>query len=561
MEKNSEEVDEDVFSVDRRSVLKGVGVAGLAGVGVSSATSNGSISETAGNSFDPIEATVDDVVSAITSGDTTATEIVDTYLERIGEYDETLNAFITVNESATSRAQELDKAFNESGPVGPLHGVPLVLKDNYNTSDLPTTGGSLTLEGFVPSEDAFTVNQLREAGAIVIGKGNMDEWAHGGSPGGGYSSLGGQTLNPYDLNRGPAGSSGGPAAAIAANLGIVSTGSDTGGSIRGPVAANALVGIKPTLGLTSRTGVIPFGLTLDVTGPMTHSVRDAATMLGVMSEVDTDDPKTYEIIEQAEGEDYTQYLDSDGLDGARLGIARDFFGGNDEVDESVNEAIDLMADNGAEIIDPITFPQELFDSVGDIYSTISDLEFKNYLNIYLSTYDDAPVETLEEVIEISDDPSFPINERVLERLIEAQSRGDFTNQFYQRTLETGPEMVKRALSAPLKDNDLDALIAPTSSCPPEPLPSADDIDYEIDYEVPDEIEYECENVPSRTILANISGYPEVSVPAAFTSDGLPTSVSFLGEAFDEPTLLKLAYAYEQQSMNRHPPEDFGALSG
>jgi amidase len=294
---------------------------------------------------------------------------------------------------------------------------------------------------------------------------------------------------------------------------------------------------------------------------MTHSVRDAATMLGVMAGVDTDDPKTYEIIEQAEGEDYTQHLDPDGLDGARLGIARDFFGGNDEVDESVNEAINLMADNGAEIIDPITFPQELFDSIGDIYSTISDLEFKNYLNSYLSTYDDAPVETLEEVIEVSDDPSFPINERVLERLIEAQSRGDFTNKFYQRTLETGPEMVKRALSTPIEDNNLDALIAPTSSCPPEPLPSADEVDYEIDYEVRDEIEYECEDVPSRTILANISGYPEVSVPAAFTSGGLPTSVSFLGEAFDEPTLLKLAYAYEQQSMNRHPPEGFGALGG
>jgi amidase len=292
---------------------------------------------------------------------------------------------------------------------------------------------------------------------------------------------------------------------------------------------------------------------------MTHSVRDAATMLGVMAGVDTSDPKTYESIDRT-SEDYTQYLDTDGLDGARLGIARDFFGGNKEVDEEINEAIEMMSANGAEIIDPIIFPEEFFDSIGDIYSTISDLEFKNYLNEYLDTYDEAPVESLEEVIEISDDPSFPINERVLERLKEAQSRGEFTNNFYQRTLKTGPEMVRRVLAEPIESNDLDALVSPTSSCPPEPVPSEDDVDYQIDYDVPDEINYNCEDVPFRTSLANISGYPEVSVPAGFTSGDLPTSISFLRQTFDEPTLLKIAYSYEQKSMHRRAPEKFGPLS-
>ena len=529
----------------RRTFLKLAGVAGAAGLASGSGSAQPTSESLQNDEFELIEATISEIRQAIVSETITATSLVEQYLERIEEYDETLNAFITVNENAVARAEELDETFEESGPVGPLHGVPVVLKDNYDTSDMPTTGGSLTLEGFVPAEDAFQVMKLREAGAVILGKGNMDEWAHGGAPGGGYSSLGGQTVNPYDTDRGPSGSSGGPAVAVAANLGVVGMGSDTGGSIRGPVADNCLVGIKSTLGLTSRSGIIPFGLSLDVGGPMTRTVTDAAVVLGATTGVDPDDPDTYKSVDRSY-DDYTQFLKEDALDGATIGVARDFFGGNEEIDEAVDAAIETMAEQEAEIVDPVTFPQELFDSTGDIYSTISDLEFKNYLNEYLAERD-APVESLQEIIELSSAPDFPIDETVLGRLLEAEGRGSFTDQFYQRTLETGPAMISRILLAPMEEHDLDALVAPTSTCPAEPLPSADDV------------EVECEDTPWRTGLNNISGFPDVSVPAGFTSDGLPISVSFTGPEFSEPTLLALAYAYEQASMERSPPEGFEAL--
>lgn len=537
---------QDIDPLFRREFLKSSAAAGALGLSASSSAAASTGSAQPFGDFDYLEASIPEIREDLVTGEISAETLIEHYLARIDSFDETLNAFITVNEDALHRASELDAQLAESGPVGPLHGIPVVLKDNYDTSDLPTTGGSLALEGFVPEEDAFLVQQLRDAGAVVLGKGNMDEWAHGGAPGGGYSSLGGQTVNPYDTSRGPSGSSGGPAAAVAANLGVIAMGSDTGGSIRGPVADNCLVGIKPTRGLTSRSGIIPFGLSLDVGGPMTRTVTDAAIALDVLNGVDTDDPATFKNPEQA-ADDYTETLDTDALSGVRLGVMRDFFGANDEVDQHIETAIDDMSAEGAEIVDPIELPETLYDSIGDIYSTISDLEFKNYLNEYLAARD-APVESLEEVIHLSSANDFPIDDTVYDRLVEAQERGSFTDQFYQRTLETGPDMISRIITTTLEENDLDALVAPTGSCPAEPLPSAD-------------VDYQCGETRGtfRTAIANIAGFPEVNVPAGFTSSGLPVSIAFLGPQYSEPTLLGIAYSYEQATLQRDPPEQFGAI--
>ena len=530
-------------AISRRSIMKIAGASGVAGlIGSQSSTV---AAEEGSDEFDPIEASVSDVIISITEGDETAHSVTKKYLERIEEYDDVLNTIITLNPDALDRADELDDELADSGPVGPLHGVPIILKDNLDTADMPTSAGSKILEDSVPPEDAFIVKQLREAGAIVLGKSNMDEWAHGGAPGGGYSSLGGQTLNPYNTDRGPAGSSGGSGAAPAANLGVLAIGTDTGGSVRGPVAANGLVGIKPTLGLPSRTGIIPFSTNLDVPGPMTKSVSDAAIVLGVIAGVDPDDPKTYQGIGKTR-EDYTKYLNQDELAGARIGFSHDFLGGNPEIDEKIETAVSDMQQSGATIIDSVEFPTEMLESIGDIYFPIVETELKHYLGEYFESLgDDAPVESLEDVIEISSESDFPIDNSVLERLESAQDRGPLTDNDYLQTLESGRGMLQRIVDQIMEENQLDALVAPTSDCPAEPIDPDSDTT--------------CESTPFRTAIANITGYPEVSVPAGFTSDGLPVSVSFFGRPFSEPQLLKLAYSYEQKTEHRAPPEEFGSL--
>lgn len=529
-------------TVSRRTAVKLAGVAGLGSLLSGRSAAGG---EEHGNGFDPIEATISEIYAAIVQGDQTARSVTEHYLDRIEAYDDVLNTLITLNTDALARANELDETLAESGPVGPLHGVPMILKDNYDTSDMPTSAGSRILEDSVPPEDGFVVQQLREAGAIVLGKGNMDEWAHGGAPGGGYSSLGGQTLNPYDTDRGPAGSSGGPAAAAAANLAVFGMGTDTGGSIRGPVAANGLVGIKPTRGLASRNGIVPFALSLDVPGPMTRSVADAAIVLGVMAGVDPDDPETYKGIDQTH-DDYTTFLGENGLAGARVGLMRDFFGGNPEVDNAIEAAATDMQRAGATVVDPVELPSEAIESVADIYYPIAETELKHYLGEYFDSLgEDAPVESLADVIEISSDPDFPINDTVLGRLEDAQTRGSLTDDHYRRTLESGQAMLQRVVDSVMEEHDLDALVSPTSGCPPEPIE--------------EDPNFVCGDMPFRTAIANITGYPEVSVPAGFTNEGLPVSVSFFGQPFSEPRLLQLAYGYETQTGHRAPPEEFGPL--
>lgn len=493
------------------------------------------------------EATVDSINEAFDSGELTSQELTQLYIDRINAYDNNgpnINSIITTNPQALEIAAELDIERQLKGPRSPLHGIPVILKDNYDTFDLPTTGGSITLEGSIPPDDAFTVKQLRDAGAVIFAKANLSEFALTGGRQG-YSSLGGRTLNPYNLNRSPAGSSGGSGAAIAANFGVIGTGSDTGGSIRGPAAVNSLVGVKPTLGLVSRDGIIPLALSFDTGGPLTRTVKDAAITLGVMTGVDPNDPVTLE----SSGKfykDYTQFLDKDALKGARIGVLQDFLGANSEVDQTINTAIQTIGDLGATVVDSIDLSDDFLEKRSEISDIIFDSEFQSQFETYLLTLDKEYPKTLEEVLAISKSPEVVNSGRSvapgrIEAYEEALASGGLTNPDYIDAIENGIPFVRNTLLEIIEENDLDSLIYPTRTCPAAPIETIEDPTYVCD-----------ESVPSPTNLANITGFPDVQVPAGFTEDGLPISLSFFGEAYSEPDLLGFAYAYEQATMNRRP---------
>lgn len=508
-------------------------------------------------------ATIDSINDAFDSGELTSEKLTQLYLDRINAYDDNgpkINSIIALNPNALKTAAELDRERQLTGPRSPLHGIPILLKDNYDTFDLPTTAGSVLLKGSIPPDDAFTVKQLRDAGAIILGKANMSEWAWGTPP-----SLIGSTLNPYKLNRNPSsgGSSGGTGAAIAANFAVVGTGSDTGGSIRGPAAVTGLVGIKPTLGLVSRDGIVPLALSFDTAGPMTRTVTDAAITLGVMTGIDPNDPATL----KSKGKffkDYTPFLDEDALKGARIGVAQDFFGHNLEVDESVNAAIKKMEELGATII-PIRFPEDVLAARGTypetegVWPTISYTEFKVQIADYLATTKTEYPKTLEEIIDISksfekanfESPVSKYAIDVIKTLLEpAQVTKGLDSPEYIDAKENGIPYIRDAVVDILENNNLDALVYPTFGCPAFPLPEVD------------EPTYKCTGDPNEAAnLANITGFPVVQVPAGFTKDGLPIGVSLFGRAYNEPDLLGFAYAYEQATRNRRPSPLVPALPG
>ena len=498
--------------------------------------------------FNLQEATVADINAAFDAGALTSKDLTQLYLNRIDAYDQqgpTLNSLITVNPNALETARTLDLERQTTGRRSPLHGIPVILKDNYDTFDLPTTAGSIVLDGSIPPNDAFTVQQLRDAGANILGKANLSEFASG-VPGG---SLIGLTRNPYQLDRSPAGSSGGTGAAIAANFGVIGTGSDTGGSIRGPASANGLVGIKPTLGLTSRDGIIPLALSFDVSGPLTRTVEDAAITLGTMAGIDPADPAT----SASEGKtfkDYTQFLDKDALQGARIGVARDFFSGNAEVDQLTEAAIAQMEESGATIIDSLSFPQSVIASKDTIYTRIRWPEFKAQIPEYLATLDEGYPKTLADIIAIAEnDDFFQRYPTRLNLFRTEQASVPLSDPDYLDALNNGKALVTNAVLDLLESNNLDALIYPTSRCPASPLPGVDDPTFV------------CSSGPSATNIANISGFPDIQVPAGFTSDGLPITISLLGPAYSEPELLGLAYSYEQATMLRSPSSLVPALPG
>jgi len=489
------------------------------------------------NEISLTDATISELGAAMAAGAVTSEQLVALFDARIQAYDRqgpTINAVILRNPRALDRARELDRERQERGPRSALHGIPIVIKDNLDTADMPTTAGSFLLEGSLPPDDAFVVRRLRDAGAIVLAKTNLSEFASGDA----MSSLGGPMRNPHHLERSPAGSSGGTGAAIAAAYASFGLGTDTGGSVRGPSSANGVVGLKTTHGLVSRDGVIPLALSFDTVGPMARSVEDIAIALGVMAGIDEADPSTAKS-RGHEIEDYTAFLDADALQGRKLGVARVFMGQNAEVDWTVEAALQHMRDAGAEIVD-VELPKWLMESRGEFYRTIRYPEFKAQIAEYLATLAPAYPKTLEELISRAqtltasrDDGTRPNPTRwsLMRSEVEAT---DLDGYAYVAVKAHAQALVRDTLAGLMQAEGLDAIVYPTSGQPARLLER--DAGGSI---APG-------SGPSPVTLANLSGFPDMILPIGFTGRGLPVSLSFLGPAFSEPTLLGLAYALEQR---------------
>ena len=489
--------------------------------------------------FDVMETTIAETQDAIRSGKITCHQLVEMYLARIRSYDQgtRLNTVVTLNPSALSDADALDREFARTHKLRRLQGIVFVIKDNYDTKGLQTTGGSLALKGFVPTEDAFMVKRLREAGAIILFKSNMAEWAF--SPVVTESSINGITRNPYDLRRVPAGSSGGTAAAVAANLVEVGLGTDTGDSIRGPASHNDLVGIRPTIGLTSRDGIIPLNSRADVGGPLAKTVADAAAVLSVVAGYDPADPVTKE----SEGKvqtDYTRFLDKNGLHGARIGVFRRYIDApttDPEIKQLTEKVIADMKAQGAEVVD-FTVPD--FDTLS---KGVSCGDMQADLNEYFATHGpNAPYHSLQEIYDSG--LYLPSVQERIKRALDPKSN---PNSRPGPCLDTyhDPKKIayRNAIVSAMDAAKLDAIIYPTWSNPPRLVgdmtsPAGD----------------------NSQQLAPATGMPAITVPMGFTHGTLPAGVSILGRSFSEPTLFRLAYAYEQATHHRQPPAVFGPLS-
>ncbi len=502
-------------------------------------------------------ATIADFNAAFKAGTLTSEKLTELSLARITAYDRrgpSLHALITVNPKALETARALDAERRSKGPRSVVHGIPIVLKDNFDTLDMPTTGGSVLLEGSVPPDDAFVVKKLRDAGAVIIGKANLSEFASGGA----YSSLGGQTLNPHDLTRSPSGSSGGTGAAVAAAYAVVGLGTDTGGSVRGPSAANGIVGLKPTHGLLSRDGIIPLALTFDTAGPMARNVYDIAAVLGVMTGVDRADAAT----EKSEGRfetDYTTYLKADALKGARIGVARDFFGQDADVDWVIEAALGSMRRAGATVVD-VRYPKWLLDAKDEFYNAIRRPEFTEQIAQYLTTIGPKFPKTLAQMIERAeqftatrgDAGPNPSRWTLFKREAESGTMDDYR---YTSVRDHALPLMRAAVEGILASQQLDAIVYPTASRRPgliaDPGVSA-------------------AATPGAllgamglggTNIANLTGFPDLIVPAGFTGDRLPVAISFLGPAFSEPRLLAIGYSFEQSTRARRLPRHTPALAG
>ena len=512
---------------------------------------------TASAIFNLEDATIADINEAFKAKALTSEQLVQLYLNRIHAYDKqgpAINALITVNPNALEIARERDRNRPEH-PVSPLYGIPIILKDNFDTADLPTTSGSDLLAGSLPPDDAFTVKRLRDAGAIILAKANMSEFSLS-SGRLGYSSLGGLTRNPYDLNRDASGSSSGSAAVIAASFATLATGTDTAGSIRGPASFTGLVGIKPTLGLTSRNGITPLALTVDTCGPIAKTVTDAAIGLSVMAGVDSEDPLTLES-EGKSFDDYTQFLDIDAFKGARVAIARDFVGDHPEVDRVVGQALATMFNLGATIVEA-KLSTDVLDAAtyGPLLHLIVQAEFFPQIEAYLQTLSNKYPKTLKDLIAASLDPALvnsetPVNPLRIEVYQDSLEQGGVSNPKYLAALAQLPSLKKRIVDMFAADN-LDAIIYPTVGSPPTLIENANDGEVEDPMFFCDSAAVET-NPYRASYLANLTGFPDITVPAGFTKAGLPIGLSFFAPAYSEPTLLGLAYAFEQATqLNRSP---------
>jgi amidase len=485
--------------------------------------------------------TIADLNKAFDAGTLTSEALVQMYLDRIQAYDQqgpALNAMLFVNPKALEQARALDAERKARGPRSPLHGIPVVLKDNIDTGDMPTTGGSLILKGSVPPDDAFFVKKLRDAGAIILGKNNLSELASGAT----MSSVHGAMKNPHDPARTPSGSSGGTGVAIAAAYAQLGFGTDTGGSVRGPSTSNGVVGLKPTHGLISHDGIIPLSLTFDMAGPMARSVADIAAVLNVVAAVDPADPTTQKMQGKVP-QDYTQSLDANALRGARIGIARQLMGGDQEVDWIVEAALETMRKQGATIVD-VRYPGWLLTAKEQWYTTIRWPDFRAQIKDYLATLKPGYPKTLEEMIDRSEQltsttPEGGVPNPVRWSLFkQEEASGELTDYEYVAMRDHGLPLARAIVDGMLKDQNLDAIVYPTSSSRPGLAASGAGGGG---------------GGPSGTNLANITGYPDLIVPAGFTSDRLPVGISFIGTAFSEPRLLGLGYAFEQATRARRDP--------
>ena len=511
-------------------------------------------------------ATIADLNKAFASGNLTSEKLTGIYLKRIDAYDKkgpSINSVITLNPKALAEAKALD-AERKAGKVrGPLHGVPIVLKDNFDTFDLPTTAGSQLLEGSIPPDDAFVVQKLREAGVVILAKVNLSEFAgSGGSVSGatdpevlkkgavpnGSSSMGGQTHNPHDLTRGPSGSSGGTGAAIAAGFAQFGLGTDTGGSVRGPSSANGIAGLKPTRGLMSRNGIVPLALSFDTGGPMARTVYDVAAALGAMTGVDSGDAAT----KPSDGnfkKDYTQYLKAGSLKGARIGIARDFMGKDAGTDAVVEQSIATLKKLGATVVDPIKYPDYLIMAKQPIYNLLVASEFKAQLTQYLQTTKPGFPKSFDEIVAKANDPAtkYRAPEKAFALKYTASQALPLTDPQYLALKNQQLAAVDAGIDAIFAKYKLDAIVYPTSPRPATLIK-------------PDKPPTPGAGTDSATSFANFTGYPDLIVPAGMTKEGLPVTISFFGKAWTEPKLFGYAYDFEQATKALTQPKTTPALA-
>jgi amidase len=492
-------------------------------------------------SFELDEITIPELQDGMRSGKFTARSLVEKYIARIDEIDKrgpAVNAIIELNPDALSIADALDQERKAKGPRGALHGIPVLIKDNIDTADrMMTTAGSLALVGSKPPKDSFVAQKLRVAGAVILGKTNLSEWANtrSGHSTSGWSGRGGLTRNPYALNRNACGSSSGTGAGISANLAAGGIGTETDGSIVCPSSANGLAGIKPTVGLVSRAGIIPISHSQDGAGPMCRTVRDAAILLSALTGVDPDDSATTASAGKTQP-DYGQFCDANGLKGARIGVARKYFGISEAVDALMEQALDVIRKQGATLVDPADL--ETHGKFDDTEATVLMYELKADLNAYLARLGPgAPVRTLKDIIEFNDrhrEKEMPYFGQDL--FLKAQSKGALTDKEYLDAVAKNHQLAgKEGIDAVMDKNHLDAIVAPTGG--PAWL---------TDLVTGDHFS------GGSSTAAAVAGFPNINVTAGFIF-GLPVGISFFGRAWSEPTLIKLAYSLEQATKARQPP--------
>jgi amidase len=493
--------------------------------------------------FEWEEAPLHTLRARLDSTTTSSLALTQSYLHRIGAIDKdpsgpAINSVIELNPDALAIAQSLDEERKTKGPRGPLHGVPVMVKDNLDTHDkMMTTAGSLALLNSIPPRDSTVVQKLREAGAVLLGKTNLSEWANfrGSRSTSGWSARGGLTKNPYVLDRNPSGSSSGSAVAVSASLCAAAIGTETDGSIISPSTVCGVVGLKPTVGLISRAGIIPISHSQDTAGPMARSVTDVAIVLGAIAGPDSRDPATA----ASEGKthrDYTQFLDKEGLKGARIGVPRQFFRGGSLATPIYEAAIETIKKAGATLIDPVNIPS--LSRLGDAEFQVMLYEYKAGLNAYFASLGEtARVKSLQDVIDFN----IKHKDKELlyfgqEHMLRAQEKGPLTDKPYLDALEKCRKLTRdEGIDAVMNEHKLDALIAPSGG----PAGTTD-------------LLYGNRSVGGSSSAAAVSGYPNITVPAG-NIHGLPVGLSFFGRAWSEPTILKLAYAFEQQTQARRPP--------